>query len=281
LLPRWVWRWFRIDCVAPVQEFVILDEDALQTPRTDHSAGVFRPGLFPIREIFGSYDEPDHFPSPGLIELFVEVGQFAQKVGVAQAVATVGEGEVGSEAVVDEEDRQDLHALHRFTTTLGIKMVGGELIGAEDMEPISFAVAGAPCFIGMGDGAFNEGLLDGAEGLFSFLAASGDNVGECPFAEGSTEEVAKKFAQTAVGKELVVTQVEGGGLQARAVLSGSANRFRKGGGVGFAAVGAAATLCPVLGDFQGDRRKVKDLSCFKVIVMSGSTERLAALRTKL
>ena len=194
------------------------------------------------------------------------------------------EGQVGSEAVVGEEVfeiRQDLHALHRFTTTLGIKMVGGELIGAEDMEPISFAVAGAPCFIGMGDGAFNEGLLDGAEGLFSFLAASGDNVGECPFAEGSTEEVAKKFAQTAVRKELVVTQVEGGGLQARAVLSGSAHRFRKGGGVGFAAVGAAATSCPVLGDFQGDRRKVKDLSCFKVIVMSGSTERLAALRTKL
>lgn len=55
------------------------------------------------------------------------------------------EGEVGSEAVVDEEVfeiRQDLHALHRFTTTLGIKMAGGELISAEDMEPILFAVDG-------------------------------------------------------------------------------------------------------------------------------------------
>lgn len=144
------------------------------------------------------------------------------------------------------------------------------------MEPISFAVDGAPCFIGMGDGAFNEGLLDGTEGLFSFLAASGDNVGECSFAEGSTKEV----AQTAVGKKLVVTQGEGGGLQARAVLSGSAHRFRKGGGVGFAAVRAAATLCPVLDDFQGDGRKVKDLSCFKVIVMSGSAERQAAVETR-
>lgn len=132
----------------------------------------------------------------------------------------------------------------------------------------------------MGDGAFNEGLLDGTEDLFSFLAASGDNVGECSFAEGSAEEVAEKFAQTAVGKELVVTQGEGGGLQARAVLSGRAHRFRKSGGVGFAAVGAAATLCPVLADFQGDGRKVKDLSCFKVIVMRGSTERLAAVEAR-
>jgi hypothetical protein len=60
----------------------------------------------------------------------------------------------------------------------------------------------------MVDGAFNEGLLDGTEGVFSFVVASGDNVGECPFAEGSTEEVAEKLAQTAVGKELVVTQGE-------------------------------------------------------------------------
>lgn len=69
-------------------------------------------------------------------------------------------------------------------------------------------------------------------------------------------------------------------MQAKVVLSGSAHRFGKGGGVGFAAVGAAATFCPVLGDFQGDGRKVKDLSCFKVIVMSGCTERLAAVEAR-
>lgn len=49
---------------------------------------------------------------------------------VAEGIQSRIEHKVGSEAVVDEkvfDFWQDLHALHRFTTTLGIKMVVGEL----------------------------------------------------------------------------------------------------------------------------------------------------------
>lgn len=70
---------------------------------------------------------------PSLVELFMQIGQCAQKMGIAQAVAAVAKGELGPEAVVDEqvlEARQDSHTLHGFATALGVEMVEGRLIGA-------------------------------------------------------------------------------------------------------------------------------------------------------
>jgi hypothetical protein len=216
-----------------------------------------------------------------LVELLVKVGQFTQKVGIAQAVATVGEGEVGSEAVVDEqvfESRQDSHALHGCTTALGIEMVGGELIGAEDVKPTPLAVDGAAGFVGMGDGAFNESALDGTEGFFGFLTAPGHDVGEGAFAERSTEEVVEKLAQAGIGKELVVTQVDRCSLKTGPILGRGGDFWRERGAHSFATTWARATSGPVLGDFELDGWELVDLSDFPVPVRRGCREIGMAVR---
>lgn len=63
----------------------------------------------------------------------------------------------------------------------------------------------------MTDGALNEGLLDGSVGLLSFLAASGDSVGDGPFAEGGSRRGRRKVRSNG-GREGVGSHV-GTGLR--------------------------------------------------------------------
>jgi len=59
-------------------------------------------------------------------------------------------GEVGPEAVVDEHASvagNQAHALHRLDAAFGIKVIGGQVLGPEDVQPVTLAVEGAACLI--------------------------------------------------------------------------------------------------------------------------------------
>lgn len=129
-----------------------------------------------------------------MVQLFVQVGEFALLVRVAQSVKTVGEGEVGCEAVVDEEifeSRQQAHALHRFATPLGVEMVESELVGAENVQPVTLAAESAASFVGMEDGTLHEGLADGSHGKGGFFASFFTRLASVPWLSGQSKSSPK------------------------------------------------------------------------------------------
>ena len=117
----------------------------------------------------------------------------------------------------------------------------------------------------MGDRALHKSLSYRFHGGGRFLGTPFDDVGEGSFAERSVKKFPEEFAQTSVRKELVSAEIEGGGLHARTVLHGGFDLFRESGGDAFAAVRAVAATGAMLGDFELDWRKVKDLSYFTIV----------------
>jgi hypothetical protein len=91
----------------------------------------------------------------------MEVGEFALKVGVTQSVKAVFKRKVSAQTVMDEEvfkAGMQAHAIHRFPPAFGIEVVAGELIGAENVQPIAFPLEGAAGFIGVENGSGHEGF---------------------------------------------------------------------------------------------------------------------------
>ena len=96
-------RGFGVDVVATADDVEVTPEDFIDPAFSDDAAASFFPGQFAFGEVFRFQEKFDHFSGPVLVELLEKIGEFALVVRVAQSVPAVGEGEVGSEAVVDEE----------------------------------------------------------------------------------------------------------------------------------------------------------------------------------
>ena len=125
---------------------------------------------------------------------------------VAQSVLAVGEGDVGSEAVVDEEvfeAGKKSHSLNGLATALGVKVVAGEAIGAEDVQPMTFPMKGAACFVGMKDGAFDEGFTDGSHREGGFCASFFEDVCKGALTQGTVKKFGKGLTEAVVWNELV------------------------------------------------------------------------------
>jgi len=95
------------------------------------------------------------------------------------------------------------------------------------------------------------------------------------------EEIREEFGQPLVGDELVAAEVEGGGLDVRAVLNRGAHVFRKGRGEVFATALANALPRAVLGDFERDGREFEDLAGFESCFIFPGANPVGALRTGL
>lgn len=234
-----------------------MTEDFVEPSFSDDPWTSFFPVDFAFGEVFGFYQKFDHFSSPALIEFFVQVGQFALEMGVAQSVQAIFKGEIRSKAVVDQEifkQGKQAHAFHRFATSFGIKVVAGEPVGAEDMQPMTFAVEGAAGFISVENGTGHERFANGFHGDRGLAPSVFHNIGKGARADRAVKEFGKSFAETLKGNELVAPEIEGGGLHIWAVLGRCGDSGGKGGGEFFTAAMAGAFRGAVFGDFKLDGR---------------------------
>jgi len=88
--------------------------------------------------------------------------------------------------------RDEVHALHRLHSAFGIKVVGGELLGAKAVKPMTLAMRGAARFISLGDQAFQEGIMHRLDGDGGFLRSSFDEVGKGALTECFAVSAGKK-----------------------------------------------------------------------------------------
>lgn len=170
-------------------------------------------------------------------------------MGVAKTVPTHQKGEAGSETVVNENATvagNQAHSLHCLDAAFGIKMVGCQFFGPENVQPMALAVDGATGLIpaptrplrtaiGLtmslrsihrhGQRDFAQGPRGWAPWRWPLSASPLDDVSEGAFAKGGFKKLAKECAQTSVRKELVSAEIVGGGLHARTVLHGGFDLF--------------------------------------------------------
>lgn len=113
--------------------------------------------------IFGSEQAVDHGLGPDLIVLFVEEDEFAQQVGVAEAMGAVV-FEVGFPKVVDGaalESGQDAGVVHGLGAAFLMGVITSEDFGADGVEPVEGAFRADAGFVEVGDGRGGDLLEDG------------------------------------------------------------------------------------------------------------------------
>jgi len=232
--------------------------------------------------IFGSEQAVDHGWGPGLIVLFVEEDEFAQQLGVAEAMGAVV-FEVGFPLVVDGaalEGGQDSGVVHGLGTAFLVGVIPGEDFGADGVEPVEGAFRADAGFVEVGDGRVGDLLEDGSFDGREAGGAVGVEIGQRALAEGfAAVEVAQDFAGSLEGQELVLAQIDGGAFEAGAVLHGGGSLGREGGAVDATAL-AGLGFDLVLGDFELGLGEVVDLAALDAGGMDG-VEGLAAGRAAI
>ena len=208
--------------------------------------------------------------------LFVEEDEFAQQVGVAEAMGAVV-FEVGFPKVVDGtalEGGQD-SGVHGFGAAFLVGVIPSEDFGADGVEPVEGAFCADAGFVKVGDERGGDLLEDGGFDGLEPGGAVGVEIGQCALAEGfAAVEVAQDFGGSLEGQELVLAQIHGGAFEAGAVLHRGGGFGREGGAVD-ATARADLGFALVLGDFELGLGQVVDLAALDAVGMDG-VERLAA-----
>lgn len=207
-----------------------------------------------------------HFFSPGLMKNLVEENQFAQEMGIAQGMETGFQGEVGRIAIMHEcsgELLEDAEVPDGFCAAFGMNAVPGEQAGREVMEPMEFSGDAQAGFIGLGQRRFFDQGFDACFETGETLIGREQGGLKSGLADGLAEEVFGHLADAIEGEQLLNTQVDPPGVQARTVLSGSGDVFWEIGGDVLMGAGAALDLGLVFGDEEVLGRQIKDLSFFK------------------
>ena len=207
-----------------------------------------------------------HLFSPGLMEDVVKENQFAQEMGIAQGMEAGFQSEVGRVAIMHEssgELPEDAEVVDGFRAAFGMNSVPGDQAGREVMEPVEFPGDAQAGFIGLGQRRFFKQVFD-ARFEAGEVVIGGEQCGlKGGLADGLAEEVFGHLDDAIEGEQLLNTQVDPPGVQARTVLSGSGDVFGKISGDVLMGAGAALDLGLMFGDEEVLRRQIKDLSFFE------------------
>lgn len=218
-------------------------------------------------------DGPEHLQeqvvqlfSPGLMKSFVEENQFAQEMGIAESMEACFQREVGRVAIMHEgsgELPEDAEVVEGFCAAFGMNAVPGEQAGREVVEPMEFSSDAQAGFIGVGQRRFFDQGFDARFETGEIVIGREEGGLKGVLADGLAEEVFGHLADAIEGDQLLNTQVDPPGVQARTVLSGSGDVFGEIGGDVLMGSGATLDLSLVFGDEEILGRQIKDLSFFE------------------
>ncbi|EXX89531.1 hypothetical protein BG53_13105 [Paenibacillus darwinianus] len=183
-------------------------------------------------------------------------------MGVAEGMVALIIMEIRGPRVVNGvalKIRQYACCIHRLLTSFGVVKIIGILVRTGDVTPLGFALYANAGFIEVSNRTLYKALYNFPLNRFELLVERKVGIHESSFAELMMKEMLHHFAHSLIGKELVLTQIDGGRPEFRTVLNRGSDIFRK-----FSLYGVATSIAVfhfglVFGDFKAKWRQVVNL----------------------
>ena len=224
-------------------------------------------GFGVVDAVFGGEEEGAEGGGPGLVVLLVGEDEFAEVMGVAEGVATVVV-EISVPMVVNGgagEGGENGDVVHGFAAAFGVDFEVGEIGGGGGVEPLECAVDAAAGFVEVDDVSVGEACADVGDAGGGGVGGVLDEVVEGGGAALSAVEVVEELGGAVVREELVDVGVDGGAVEAGAILGGSFDVSGEGGAVAVVAVGTGFDVGLVFGDVEFNWGKIEDLAFFLAV----------------
>jgi len=210
----------------------------------------------------GGAEQVNLLLSPSLAQLLEDVGQFAQMMGIAQAMLAE-QFAVRLPAVVNQrthETGQDRQRVKGFLAPLGVARHPGQHRRGQNMHPVQRPCNPQAGFVSMRDGCRLDRLADRCHGrlkpVLGFFAG-GEHRG---LGHRQREQVAHQRRRALYRQHVVMTQMNHGGQGRRSVLHRCTNAFGKLAVANLAAGGTLTGKNLMLGNLEAQNRKIEHLT---------------------